>query len=240
VPAAAPAGQPVVRNETASYALGLAFGNQLHHGGVTTEISMEALMRGVNDGLGGKQPSMGEKQKAAEFLRTERDAIGERNKAASREFLARNAQKPGVKTTESGLQYLVINPGDLSAKSPDVQSQVTVQYHGRLIDGTEFDNSSEHGQAAIFRMNSILKGWQEALSMMKPGGRWRVFVPPELGYDLRTPPSIPPGSLLIYDLDLIRINAIGQFGPTPGVNPSAGKPANPKPGASPAKPQGTT
>jgi FKBP-type peptidyl-prolyl cis-trans isomerase len=233
---AAPAGRPAAGNEAASYELGLAFGNQLHHGGVTTEISMGALVRGVKDGLGGKQPSMAEKQAAAQFLRTERNAVGERNKAASREFLARNAQKPGFKTTASGLQYLVIKPGDLTAKSPDAESQVTVQYHGRLIDGTEFDNSSEHGQAAIFRMNSILKGWQEALSMMKPGAQWRIFVPPELGYDLRTPPSIPPGSLLIYDLDLIRINAIGQFGPAPGANPSAGKPANPKLGASAAKP----
>jgi FKBP-type peptidyl-prolyl cis-trans isomerase len=84
---------------------------------------------------------------------------------------------------------------------------VTVQYRGRLLNGTEFDNSASHGQAATFRVNSVIKGWQEALPMMKPGAKWQLFVPPELAYDVNSPTNIPPGSLLVFDIELVKINA---------------------------------
>lgn len=216
---------------TPSYSLGLTFGNQLHHGGLTSEVDMQALMRGIQDGLGGKQPTQADKQDASQFLMGARQMVGERNKIAARDFLAKNATQPGIKSTASGLQYQILKPGEVNGKSPDAASQVTVQYRGTLLDGTEFDSSIAHGQAAIFRMNSIMRGWQEALTLMKPGAKWRIFVPPELGYDLRTPPSIPPGSLLTYEIELQHVAAAGDFSRNAGQRSADGlKPSStPKP-----------
>jgi FKBP-type peptidyl-prolyl cis-trans isomerase len=110
-------------------------------------------------------------------------------------------------TTRSGLQYKVLEPGDSAAESPKPTDQVTVQYRGRLLNGTEFDSSYARGQAASFRVNSVIKGWQEALPLMKPGAKWQLFVPPELAYDNAAPAAIPPGSLLVFDIQLVKINA---------------------------------
>jgi FKBP-type peptidyl-prolyl cis-trans isomerase len=99
----------------------------------------------------------------------------------------------------------VIEPGDAQRASPAPTDRVTVHYRGRLLDGTEFDNSDSHAQAATFTANSVIKGWREALLLMRPGAKWRLFVPPELGYDLNSPPNIPPGSLLIFDVELTKV-----------------------------------
>jgi hypothetical protein len=89
---------------------------------------------------------------------------------------------------------------------------------GRLLDGTEFDNSDKHKEAATFGLNGVIKGWREALLLMKPGAKWRLFIPPELGYDLNSPPTIPPGSLLIFDVELLKVE------PAPILNLQAPKP----------------
>jgi FKBP-type peptidyl-prolyl cis-trans isomerase len=191
--------------QAASYSLGLTFGGQLHHGGITDELSMDALMRGVQDGLHGKAVSAEDKQRVAMMLRSAKELVGAGNKEAARAFLAKNAKLPGVTTTPSGLQYKVLAPGDPHAAAPKSTDQVTVQYRGRLLNGMEFDNSAMHGQAASFRVNSVIKGWQEALPLMKPGAKWELFVPPELAYDLNSPSTIPPGSLLVFDIELIKV-----------------------------------
>ena len=112
----------------------------------------------------------------------------------------------------------------------------TTHYRGRLLDGTEFDNSDSHAQAATFSVNSVIKGWREALLLMKRGAKWRLFVPPELGHDLNSPPNIPPASLLIFDLELVKVESAsvlsgpalkGQKGAKP---PAARAPAKPAAG----------
>jgi FKBP-type peptidyl-prolyl cis-trans isomerase FklB len=201
--------------DAAVYSLGLTFGGQLRHSGLKDEMPTEALMQGIRDGLRGKAPTPQDKQRVADLLRSAKQAAGAKNYAAAREFLEKNAKLAGVTTLPSGLQYKVLAAGNADAPSPKPSDQVTIQYRGRLLNGTEFDSSYAHGQAASFRVNSVIKGWQEALQLMKPGGKWQLFVPPQLAYDVNTPPSIPPGSLLVFDLELVKIDPPAVLGETP-------------------------
>lgn len=201
---AAPAA-PVISAEQASYNFGMSFGEQLRRAGLTQDLSMDALLRGLKDAVGGKNLTAAENQQVGQYVRSVRDASGLRNKAAAKEFLAGNAQKNGIKSTPSGLQYKVIEAGDTNAASPKPDDQVTVQYRGKLMDGTEFDSSYANGKPAVMPANRVIKGWQEALALMKPGSTYQLFIPPELAYDMSAPPGIPPGSLLIFDVQLVSI-----------------------------------
>ena len=190
------------------YSLGLTFGGQLHHGGLNKgSVSMDALLKGINDGLNGRTTTPQDKQRVTTLLRSAKEAIGAKNKTVAHEFLVKNAKAPGVTTTTSGLQYKILAPGDASSASPKRTDRVTVQYRGRFLNGSEFDSSYSHGQAASFRVDAVIKGWQEALPMMKPGAKWELFVPPELAYDIDSPTTIPPGSLLVFDIELVKIDA---------------------------------
>jgi FKBP-type peptidyl-prolyl cis-trans isomerase len=103
------------------------------------------------------------------------------------------------------LQYKVVAAGDAKSAAPKPTDEVTVQYRGKLLDGSEFDSSYAHGKPATFPVNGVIKGWQEALVLMKPGAKWQLFVPPELGYDVSPRPGIPGGSLLVFDVELISV-----------------------------------
>jgi FKBP-type peptidyl-prolyl cis-trans isomerase FklB len=207
--------------DAAAYSLGLTFGGQLHHGGLDSSVANDAFMQGIRDGLGGKPATREDKARVAELLRMAKDMSGGRNKQAAQEFLMKNAKAVGVTTLPSGLQYRILSPGSTDSASPKPSDQVTVQYRGRLLDGTEFDSSYSHGQAMSFRVNSMIKGWQEALALMKPGAKWQLFVPPQLAYDTNTPAAIPPGSLLVFDIELLKINPAGEAGDgKPAVSPS--------------------
>lgn len=200
-----PAGPGTDSIAASSYALGLTFGGQLHHGGIKYGLSMDALMHGIQDGLQGKVPSQDDKQRATLLLRSAHDAAGEKNKSIAYQFLTKNAKAVGVTTTASGLEYKVLVAGDVNALPARATDEVSVQYRGHLLDGTEFDSSYAHGKAASFRVNGVIKGWQEALSLMKPGAKWQLFIPPELAYENSPPPNIPPDSLLIFDMELLKI-----------------------------------
>jgi FKBP-type peptidyl-prolyl cis-trans isomerase len=202
--APAPAVQPASPEESA-YSVGLVFGTQLHTAGFDQTLPLDAVMRGMKDGLGGKAMSDEDKARAMQVVRSGREKLGERNHAAARDFLAQNAKAPGVTTTESGLQYQVFMPGDTKAASPTANDHVTVHYRGRLLDGSEFDNSDNHAQLPTFSVSTVIKGWREGLMLMKPGSKWRLFIPPELAYDMNSPGAIPPGSLLIFDVELLKI-----------------------------------
>ena len=225
---AAPATGP---DEASSYSVGLVFGNQLHGAGVGENLSFDAMVRGLKDGLAGKTMSPEDRERAMQLVRAGRDNLANRNHAAAADYLVQNAKQPGVITTASGLQYQVLDAGDEKAASPALGDRVTVHYRGRLIDGTEFDNSDSHAQAATFSVNAVIKGWREALLLMKPKAKWRLFVPPELAYDLNSPPSIPPGSLLIFDVELVKVEAAPVMAPQPPKAPKTTKPAT---GAKPA------
>src|SRR5438270_271753 len=136
------------------------------------------------------------------------------------------AEKPDVVTTASGLQYKVLNAGN--GDSPKKTDEVTVNYRGSLINGTEFDSSYKRGQPATFPVNGVIPGWTEALGLMKPGAKWELFVPPQLAYDMQSRPPIPPGSLLIFEVELLSVKGAGTPAPpTSSASPAPAQPATP-------------
>jgi len=202
----APAPAPIT-DEQASYLFGLTFGEQLHGIGIDNQISVDAVTRGVKEALQGKKSTSAEKQQVQEYVRSAMQAAAGRNKTAATEFLAKNGAKKGVQTTASGLQYKVTKPGDAKAPPITATDEVTVNYRGKLIDGTEFDSSFQRGVPATFPVGGVIKGWQEALVLMKPGASFELYVPPELGYGTQAKPGIPANSLLIFDVDVLSAKA---------------------------------
>jgi peptidylprolyl isomerase len=124
---------------------------------------------------------------------------------AGDEFLAENAQKEGVESTASGLQYKVLTKGT-GTIHPGAKSKVQVHYHGTLIDGTVFDSSVERGKTISFALNQVIAGWTEGLQLMVEGDKFRFYIPSRLAYGNRAVGKIPAGSLLIFDVELIAIN----------------------------------
>jgi len=128
----------------------------------------------------------------------------EENAKAGKAFLQENAKKPGVKTTKSGLQYLVLKEG--KGKSPSANSNVRVHYEGRLIDGTVFDSSIARQQPVDFRTTQVITGWTEGLQLMKVGAKYRFFIPADLAYgQIGSGDIIEPNSTLIFDIELLEI-----------------------------------
>ncbi|MCB1645082.1 MAG: FKBP-type peptidyl-prolyl cis-trans isomerase [Pseudomonadales bacterium] len=123
--------------------------------------------------------------------------------AEGKAFLEANASKPGVVVLPGGLQYLVLKSG--SGRSPGPTDTVVTHYHGTLIDGKVFDSSVNRGEPLEFPLNRVIKGWTQALQLMKEGDKWRLFIPPELAYGARKTGSIPPYSTLIFDVELIKV-----------------------------------
>jgi len=199
----------------ASYSLGLLVGSQLPRLGLEDKtVDFQKFSQGLKDVMSGKvRPSQADQQKVAKFIQ-------QSNESAARRFLAANGKLPGVKTTQSGLQYKVLSEG--SGASPHPTDQVTVNYRGTLLDGTVFDSSYERGQPATFPLNKVIPGWQEALTMMKPGAKWQIFIPPELAYGANSPaPQIPPNALLKFDVELLKIAPPGA---APSVAPGGAGP----------------
>ena len=207
--------KPAASADAISYSAGVTVGEGLHRAGVTSEIDIAAFGRGLKDALGGKASTAEDKERLTQFMADLRTSVGNKNHAAAKDFLAKNAKEKGVVTTPSGLQYTIIERGDAKAASPQPTDQVTVQYRGTLLDGTEFDSSYSRGQAATFPVNGVIKGWQEALGLMKPGAKWKVFIPPDLAYDLNSRPPIPPGSALLFEMELISIKAAAPADTSP-------------------------
>jgi peptidylprolyl isomerase/FKBP-type peptidyl-prolyl cis-trans isomerase FklB len=131
--------------------------------------------------------------------------------AASKAFLAQNAKQPGVVVLKDGLQYRIVHSGPPTGNKPHAQDEVKVNYEGKLVDGTVFDSSYDRGQPAAMPLNHLVKAWQEALQLMRPGDEWILYVPPELGYGAEGQGSIPPGAVLIFRIELI------DFLPAPGT-----------------------
>jgi len=130
--------------------------------------------------------------------------IAEKNKLLGAEFLKQNACQKGVITTSSGLQYKIIKEGN--GEIPTLKDKVIVHYVGKLIDGTEFDSSYKRGKPAVFPVNKVIAGWTEALTKMRVGSLWQLFIPPELAYgQVGAPPLIGPNATLIFDVELLGI-----------------------------------
>jgi FKBP-type peptidyl-prolyl cis-trans isomerase len=207
---------------TRSYSLGLIWGEELRtHGVAPDAISTARIAQGVRDAITGKV-AVSDKDRenlralaasAGEANRKAAAVAGEANHKAAAKFLAENGKKPGVVTTKSGLQYQEIRAG--SGESPKASDSVVVNYRGTLLDGTEFDSSYKRNEPLTFQVDRVIPGWTEALQLMKPGAKWKLFIPPQLAYDLRSPPSIPPGSMLIFDVELISVKPAAAASPPP-------------------------
>jgi len=207
---AAPGGASDVKTPTnakaqASYSLGVSMGDQLHHLGLTGDsIATERLTQGLRDALSGKVAmTASDQENIANFVKSARNGMADANRAAAKAFLTENGKKKDVVTTATGLEYHVVSEG--SGAPPKATDEVTVNYRGTLLDGTEFDSSYKRGQPASFPVNGVIPGWQEALVLMKPGSKWELFIPPNLAYDVNSPPSIPPGSMLKFEVELIKV-----------------------------------
>ena len=198
---AAEAVVPQSENDKAIYSLGYELGTELK--GHALELNPELLLQGVNDAIDGNKPLVKTtgRNKALAQIREQR---AQHNLEKSQAFLAENAKKEGVVMLSSGLQYRVIHAGE--GKTPEATGSVTVNYRGSLIDGTEFDSSYELGKPVTFQLKKVIKGWREALPLMKEGARWELYIPPQLAYGKRTPRNtIPPNSALIYQVELIAV-----------------------------------
>jgi len=188
-------------NDKILYSLGYELGKDISR--QELELAPEVLLKGAEDGMSGAKPLVDTRQRRA-ALKQIGEARASENLKQSQAFLAANAKKEGVQTLPSGLQYKVIQAGE--GKSPGSGDNVRVQYRGSLIDGTEFDSSYERGKPATFRVNKVIKGWQEALQLMKEGAKWELFIPPNLAYGARgRPKAIPPNSALIFEVELISV-----------------------------------
>jgi FKBP-type peptidyl-prolyl cis-trans isomerase FklB len=192
---------PQSDNDKAIYSLGYDLGTELK--GHALELNSELLLQGINDAIEGNKPLVktSGRNRALAQIRAQRV---QHNLEQSLAFLAENAKKEGVVTLESGLQYKVIKAGE--GKSPKATDSVSVNYRGTLIDGTEFDSSYDRGKPVTFQLKKVIKGWREALPLMKEGAKWALYIPPELAYGKRTPrKTIPANSALIYEVELIAV-----------------------------------
>lgn len=198
--------------EKLSYAIGADIGENFRKQNI--DVDIKVFMHGLKDAFAKKKLLMKSsemeesirnfqkdmiKKKAGEFNR-----VSEKNKQKGKDFLSNNKKNSKVKTTTSGLQYEIIKKG--AGKSPSLEDTVTVNYTGKLINGTVFDSTEKNGSPATFKLKEVIKGWTEALQMMKPGGHWRVFIPPELAYGERgVGGPIGPNETLIFDIELLSI-----------------------------------
>ena len=225
-PTTSPAAAP--NADQTGYLFGLTFGGQMHNVGITDQVTVESIARGLRDGLQGKKITPAEGLQVQQFVRSVVETMAARNQAAAKDFLAHNGREKGVTTTASGLQYKIILPGDPKAAAIAPADTVTVPYRGKLLDGSEFDSSYTHGTPATFQVNGVIPGWQEALVLMKPGAKWQLFVPPELAYGASPKPGIPGGSLLIFDVELLSVKSSGAAAAPPAASdtkPAAKSPA---------------
>lgn len=201
-----------------SYVIGSQIGTSIKSDGI--EIDLDAFVRGLTDARAGRELAMTqeEMQQAMQGFReqmmakmeAERAEAGAKAGAEGAKFLAENAEKPGVKTTESGLQYVVVEEGD--GATPEASDVVRTHYRGTLIDGTEFDSSYARGEPAEFPVNGVIAGWTEALQLMQVGDKWKLFIPSDLAYGERgAGQDIPPNAALIFDIELLEIVEDGSI-----------------------------
>lgn len=219
--------------ERVSYAIGADTGNRLRQSEI--EIDPDLLLRGLKDAKAGgallltdqemkdtfnklRQEVMTKQQEKQRIQAEKLREQGEKNKAEGEVFLAANKTKPGIITLPNGLQYKVLAEG--SGESPKAEDLVEVNYRGTLVDGTEFDSNAKSGNPFSTPANRVIKGWTEALTRMKPGAKWQLFIPADLAYAERGfPPKIAPNAALIFDVELLSFKPAPPPAPAPVAQP---------------------
>jgi FKBP-type peptidyl-prolyl cis-trans isomerase len=195
-----------------SYAMGLDLGEYFK--GLEEKFDLNVLQQGIDDGYNGNKPLLTAEEAAAiqqTFAKRQQEkqmektvAMVQKNRKAAEEFLKANKAKEGVVETKSGLQYKVVKKGQGAKPAPT--DTVKVQYKGSLLDGKEFDSSYKRNEPAVFQVNQVIAGWQEALPLMETGSIYELYIPPDLAYgDRGAPPVIEPGSMLVFQVELLEI-----------------------------------
>ena len=210
---------PVLAQDTTSekgklsYAIGYQIGKDFSDRKM--DVDVNTVIRALQDAYGKRTPAISE-EKMREILtafqskmmteaKAEYDKVAATNKASATRFMSENKTKKGIVVLPSGLQYRVIEEGNGKQVAPT--AEVTVHYRGSLSDGLEFDSSFARGEPVKFKVNEVIKGWQEALSRMKVGDHWQIFLPPDLAYgDRGQPPRIGPNQALVFDIKVISSN----------------------------------
>ena len=211
-----PGTKPVTKLDTAvdsmSYALGLDMGHSF--GIQEIELNTDALVQGIKDAMGEGEQLLSDEDgqmvmrnfqtDLRKKQRAKREAEGEMNKEEGEKFLAENKEREGVITTSTGLQYEVIREG--TGRIPRESNEVKVHYKGTLLNGKVFDSSYERGEPAEFPVSGVITGWTEALTMMKEGAKWKLYIPENLAYgSMGAGPDIGPYATLIFEVELIEI-----------------------------------
>jgi FKBP-type peptidyl-prolyl cis-trans isomerase FklB len=226
------------QKDKASYSIGYDIGETFKKQKI--ELNVDALVAGLKEAVAGQDAAM-PKEEREKTLQAFQKEMMEKQMAASKEaaakntaegekFLAENKKKEGVKTTASGLQYKVLKEG--SGTPPKETDTVVTNYKGTLIDGTEFDSSYKRNEPATFPVNRVIKGWTEALQLMKPGAKYQLFIPASLAYGERGAGQlIGPNATLIFEVELLSIKPPE---PAASVAPGAPAPTSPAAATSPA------
>ena len=222
--------EPTSQKDKESYSIGFQVGTSMKTDEV--EVSFDRLVEGLKDAIEGEKPRLSQeemsklivdlKKRAREVQLRKTQEESEKNLREAKAFLEGNQKKEGVKTTESGLQYRIVKEGD--GPRPKATDMVMVHYRGTFPDGKEFYSSYQRNTPEKFPVNGVIKGWTEALQLMKVGSKWQIFVPPELAYGRGGQGSrILPNSVLIFEIDLISIDSEGTSASTQTPQPSGTK-----------------
>ncbi|SMC55062.1 FKBP-type peptidyl-prolyl cis-trans isomerase FklB [Desulfocicer vacuolatum DSM 3385] len=198
-------------DEKISYSLGYNIGQNLKR---DFDVNVASFFQGFKESQEQGEPTLTQEEmkeamtvfqnKMREKQMAQMKAAAQDNKAKGDEFLAANKGKEGVVTLESGLQYRVITAGD--GATPKASDTVECHYRGTTIDGKEFDSSYKRGKPASFQVGGVIKGWTEALQLMKVGSKWELFIPSDLAYgDRGAGNAIAPGSTLLFEVELLGI-----------------------------------
>ena len=195
-----------------SYGIGQRMGQEMVADGMTIDVA--AYAAGLEDAMAGAESKMTEEEINTEMTayqerrqaqaEANRTALAQTNLEAGTEYMEEMSAREEVQKTESGLQYIVVEPG--AGDNPVAEDSVEVHYEGRLIDGTVFDSSFERGQTVTFGLTQVIPGWTEGLQLMKPGGKFKFIIPPDLGYgEGGAGQMIGPNATLVFDVELIAV-----------------------------------
>jgi FKBP-type peptidyl-prolyl cis-trans isomerase len=193
--------------DSASYAFGMSMASSLKSGGLKT-LNYELLMKGLKDEFSGQKTVLSQEaaQKAiGNTFKNVSQAKFSANITEGKKFLENNKKTPGVQTTASGLQYLVITPGN--GNKPKETDSVLVHYKGTLLSGKQFDSSYDRGEPITLTLDRVIPGWTEGMQLMSKGAKFKFFIPYTLAYGERgAGPDIPPYSTLIFEIELLKVN----------------------------------
>jgi len=205
----------ITEQSSASEKVGYSLGFMMAEGNkdAVKDLDLNTFEKGFRDGYEGNESALTQEQmqqvlmdyqkEQEEQFVEEMETKATENKAAGAEFLAENAKKEGVKQTESGLQYKVIEAG--TGQSPEATDVVEVNYEGKLLDGTVFDSSYERGEPIEFPLNQVIAGWTEGLQLMKEGGKYEFYIPSDIAYGEAGNAGIEPNSTLIFTVELLAV-----------------------------------